>query len=278
MSKQAIYNYDLLGRLQEVQFSTGGRITYFYDTMGNRTSVVEVAAGCCLEWKGDWLSTTDYIIGDAVAFGGSSYIAVVDNTDKQPDINTTEWDVLAQKGDTGAQGAQGSQGIQGPQGDQGPQGSQGPTGPQGPAGADGTTTVKAAFKASTTGRTSTTTLADDPDLVLNVDANKSYLFTGFLFGNSQGNGDLKMTFVGPSGATVSWKVDGIDHNNFHSGILASGVTGTLDIVDGERGFYFSGKIVVSSTSGQLKMQWAQHTSSGKASNLMAGCSLTLIQM
>jgi hypothetical protein len=136
MSKQAIYNYDVLGRLEEVQFSTGGRITYSYDTMGNRTSVVEVAAGCCLEWKGAWSSTTAYVIGDAVSFGGSSYIATAPSTDQQPP-NAAFWDILAQKGDTGNQGTQGIQGPAGPagaDGAQGPAGSQGPAGPAGPEG------------------------------------------------------------------------------------------------------------------------------------------------
>ncbi len=311
-TKQAIYNYDPSGRLKEVTFSNGGKITYQYDSMGNRKSVVEVPlTGCCdldpalgnvyygdgtdvvaltpgtdgqvftthgasaaptwedvpagaggLVWRGAWSSATAYVINDAVSINGATYIAVANNTNSQPP--SANWNTLAAKGDTGATGSTGATGAQGP------------TGPQGPAGADGTSAVKAGFKASTTSRTSTTTLADDPDLVLNVDANKSYHFTGFLCANG-GGGEFKMTFVGPSGATLAWKVNGIDNSNF-SGLLTGGQTTVLDITGGERGFYFSGMIVVSSTAVILKLQWAQASSSANASNLMSGSSLTLIQM
>ena len=368
-TKQAIYNYDALGRLKEVTFSTGGKITYNYDAMGNRSSVVEVAAGCCFNWRGAWSSATTYFVGDAVVHNGSSYLAIADNSNSQPP--SANWDTLAAKGDTGATGPAGAEGLnwrgtwssatayvvddavtlngtsyvavanntnsQPPsanwntlaaKGDAGSAGSTGPAGAkglnwqgtwssatayviddavtlngtsyvavanntnsqppsanwntlaakgdQGPAGADGTTSVKASFKTSNTSRANTTTLADDPDLVLNVDANKTYHFTGFLYATG-GGGDLKMTFVGPSGATLSWKVDGID-NGSHSGLLTGGGTTVLDIANGERGWYVSGKIVVSSTAGQLKLQWAQNTSNGTATNLLAGSCLQLIQM
>jgi hypothetical protein len=108
-TKQAIYNYDALGRLKEVTFSTGGKITYNYDAMGNRSSVVAVAAGCCFNWLGAWNSATSYDIGDAVSFNGSSYLAVADNSNSQPP--SANWNTLAAKGDTGNTGGNGAKGL-----------------------------------------------------------------------------------------------------------------------------------------------------------------------
>ncbi len=98
-------------------------------------------------WKGAWDSGTSYATGDAVSFNGSSYISLIDsNTGNPPDTSPTDWDLIAQRGDTGATGptgATGATGEQGPVGPQGPagptgaQGEQGPIGPQGPQGPPG---------------------------------------------------------------------------------------------------------------------------------------------
>eukprot|EP00903_Cladosiphon_okamuranus_P001985 g1983.t1 len=58
----------------------------------------------------------------------------------QPEIDASEWDLVASRGERGLQGQQGIQGPEGPQGVQGPEGLQGPkgdTGSQGPTGAQG---------------------------------------------------------------------------------------------------------------------------------------------
>lgn len=41
----ATYTYDNLGRLKTVTFANGTVITYNYDPVGNRTSVVAVCGG-----------------------------------------------------------------------------------------------------------------------------------------------------------------------------------------------------------------------------------------
>ncbi|HVF60960.1 MAG TPA: collagen-like protein [Thermoanaerobaculia bacterium] len=82
-----------------------------------------------ISWAGAWDSSTTYRAGDGVSFNGSSYISLTDNnTDNPPDMWPTAWDLIAQKGDTGATGDQGSIGPAGPQG---------PTGATGPAGSPG---------------------------------------------------------------------------------------------------------------------------------------------
>jgi len=55
---------------------------------------------------GAWSGATAYAVGDVVTLNGSSYVCVLDHTNHTPP-NTTYWQVLASKGDTGSTGAKG---------------------------------------------------------------------------------------------------------------------------------------------------------------------------
>ena len=114
-------------------------------------------------FAGGWSIGSTYGTGTAVAYGGSSYVALVGNTGRQPDVSPQYWGLLAQagsvgatgpagatgaqgptgypgtQGPVGAQGGTGATGAQGPAGTTGPQGAAGVAGPQGPAGARGLT-------------------------------------------------------------------------------------------------------------------------------------------
>lgn len=98
--------------------------------------------GDSFTWKGSYNAATNYTVRDVVSYNGNSYVMKVDAAAGTVPTNTTYWDLMSQKGDTGAQGPQG---IQGPKGDTGPQGPQGlkgdtgATGPQGPQGVKGDT-------------------------------------------------------------------------------------------------------------------------------------------
>ncbi len=66
-------------------------------------------AGCpgggALSWQqGGWNSTVAYTVGQAVSYLGSSYLALVANTNVVPTSSTTDWALLAQAGATGAAG------------------------------------------------------------------------------------------------------------------------------------------------------------------------------
>ena len=50
-----------------------------------------------INWKGAYNSTTAYVINDWVSYNGSSYICIQNTTWNLP-INTTYWDLVAQKG------------------------------------------------------------------------------------------------------------------------------------------------------------------------------------
>jgi hypothetical protein len=89
--------------------------------------------GAGMVWMGAWSSVTLYLEGDGVERNGSSYIAVVENTNSAPP--NANWDLIASKG------AQGDQGIQGATGAQGIQGETGAAGAAGPNSISGTTTT-----------------------------------------------------------------------------------------------------------------------------------------
>jgi len=68
------------------------------------------AAG--LTWQGTWASTTAYVVNDAVSYSGSSYRRLVTGTTSTtPDVDTTNWAVLAAQGAQGAQGNTGAFGV-----------------------------------------------------------------------------------------------------------------------------------------------------------------------
>src|SRR5208337_2445994 len=88
-----------------------------------------------LTWRNAWSSASSYQPTDAVSFGGSSYVCIAANTNKEPDISPSNWQLLAQIGAQGPQGVIGLTGPIGPTGATGPigpQGAIGPIGPQGP--------------------------------------------------------------------------------------------------------------------------------------------------
>ncbi len=87
-----------------------------------------------VSFAGGWLVGTSYPVGSAVSYGGASYIALVANAGREPDVSPLYWGLLAQ---AGAQGPVGAAGMQGPSGYPGSPGVAGPVGPAGPSGPSG---------------------------------------------------------------------------------------------------------------------------------------------
>lgn len=81
-------------------------------------------------WRGAWSALTTYAVNDLVQSAGSTYFCIQASTNNTPASSPTYWELVAAKGDTGAQG---TQGVAGPQGAVGPAGPQGAVGPAGPA-------------------------------------------------------------------------------------------------------------------------------------------------
>lgn len=65
--------------------------------------------------EGAYAGGTTYTTGDSVSYNGSSYVAIQETTGNLP-TNTTYWQVLASKGDTGAKGDTGDTGAKGADG------------------------------------------------------------------------------------------------------------------------------------------------------------------
>jgi len=89
-----------------------------------------------LNWTGNWNPDTTYAVDDAVRLTGSTYLAILANTNEEPP-DSTFWAVLTEKGEKGSQGAKGDQGGKGDTGSQGAQGGKGDTGSQGAPGSQG---------------------------------------------------------------------------------------------------------------------------------------------
>jgi hypothetical protein len=69
-----------------------------------------------VSFLGGWLVGTSYAVGSGVSYAGSSYVALVANVGREPDVSPTYWGVLAQAGVAGTPGAAGAAGPQGPAG------------------------------------------------------------------------------------------------------------------------------------------------------------------
>jgi hypothetical protein len=86
-------------------------------------------------FRGNYSSTVNYALNDAVSYQGATYISVAaSNQGNTPGLSPALWNVLAMAGAAGAQGPVGATGATGPQGASGPQG---PPGAAGAAGAIG---------------------------------------------------------------------------------------------------------------------------------------------
>jgi len=69
-----------------------------------------------LNWQGAWSAAGTYVIDDAVGYGGASWfcIANVGPSVTTPDLDPTNWALLASQGSPGIAGPQGIQGVPGP--------------------------------------------------------------------------------------------------------------------------------------------------------------------
>jgi hypothetical protein len=110
-------------------FGVTTAITPTYDTLNVGT----------LTWQGNYSSTTAYNPGDAVYYGGSSYVATAATTGTAPP--SAPWQIMAQQGGQGPAGATGATGATGPTG---PQGTAGTNGAPGSVWYQGTTVPSAA--------------------------------------------------------------------------------------------------------------------------------------
>lgn len=138
---------------------------------------------------------------------------------------------------------------------------------------------RAVIKPSSTSRSATTTLADDPHLLFPVVANAQYAFRFQLFFDTTAAGDFKIALNGPAspvgvrfmrqailpGATA-WSVVGVT-TAYGTGVALAG-TGTT-------GGYCEGNGILSNgaNAGNVAVQWAQNTSDPGNTTVLQGSML-----
>jgi hypothetical protein len=138
-----------------------------------------------------------------------------------------------------------------------------------------------AAKTADTGRNTTTTMTNDPDLVVPVAAGAVYNIDGALFytGNAAA-ADLKFTFALPAGAggygffchqNVSGNFTGSFANQW-TDTTSANTTGTgianLMVV------FVKGYLTTAGTAGNFTLQWAQNTSNGTNTTMKANSFLS----
>jgi hypothetical protein len=133
-----------------------------------------------------------------------------------------------------------------------------------------------AWKLSNTSRASTTTLAADPDLVLNLSSG-TYLIDGFwvITGGTTGSSDMKASINYTGSSTTAWwtpygPTTASSTSVYQNGLVLGGAAGlgtystTTPVNAAPRGF------IVAVSPGQLQVQWSQNTSSTTATVMQAG--------
>lgn len=143
-------------------------------------------------------------------------------------------------------------------------------------------------KGSNTARTSTTTLAADPTLLLAVGTAATYKFSAVLYVTSVASaaGDFSLGFSFPASSTINFGVQGLDTT------LASGSQGVLQTLGRTTGtspttsvpfgasttqttIFVEGTLITTVTSGSLTVLWAQFASNVNATTLLSGSYLQI---
>lgn len=129
-------------------------------------------------------------------------------------------------------------------------------------------------KTSDTARTSTTTFANDPDLLLTIPEGGRYQFEAFLqFSGGAGGFKRQFTYSGTIHADGFW-IGCSSHVNGTGAVLgildATAEQSHATVSTGDGDYHHITGTARFSTSGSLRMQWAQNSSSGTATTLKAG--------
>lgn len=121
------------------------------------------------------------------------------------------------------------------------------------------------LKPANTTRTSTTTLAADPDMVLALDASSTYLVRGFMIVNAaNANMDYKysLNYTG----TIASIANGRSHlpagGTAVANVTSASILGSTSVTDTTSGLGWVEfwAVVTTTTAGNIEFQWAQNTS------------------
>jgi hypothetical protein len=147
-------------------------------------------------------------------------------------------------------------------------------------------------KPSATSRSSTTTVADDPDLTYTLGANGMYLVEFYIKYSTpgpSGTAGFKTQWTVPSGASgnrtcmgpgSSQNDGGADNISMHSGVHGYTTAETY----GSRGtstnqlLAIETSIVTTTSSGACALQWAQQTSNASATSVAVDSFMRIVQL
>ncbi len=122
-----------------------------------------------------------------------------------------------------------------------------------------------------------TTLQDDDELVVAVNANKTYHWVLTMIGQSKTTTDLKWIFVVPSGASCIESA-GTAIDNFNSRRDATGLQNCAIPTDDVPHFLRKhGRLIIVSTAGNFQLQFAQETAGASDCKMLEGSSLVLYE-
>jgi hypothetical protein len=137
-----------------------------------------------------------------------------------------------------------------------------------------------AIKAVDESVVSSTTNQSDDELALEVEADATYLFTGWIIFNSAvENADLRANFSLPTGAT--FKREGLGQPNGatnalgvagvipDTGVLTTGTNDGRGAISAELGIIYSG-FLITDDAGTFRFIWSQVTSQATAVTVKAG--------
>lgn len=150
------------------------------------------------------------------------------------------------------------------------------------AGARGSAPLSA-YKASDQAG-SGSTLADDDDLLISLQANAVYSFElviGYT-GSARGSGDIKVGWSLPSGSTIAYAVYGMSTSSAVA-TAAPWATSTSAQALGSNGStavgaVLTGTVTTGSTAGTMQLQWARNSGSSTAPTVLSGSSLAAWQV
>ena len=132
-----------------------------------------------------------------------------------------------------------------------------------------------------------TTLQNDDELVLPLQANQSYVIEGFLFMiSASATPDCKIAFTVPAGATMILGFHanyGDNNTTLASDVLTTSGTASSMIPNAGAGkenpIFISGTVIMGATAGNLTLQWAQNTNNSNSTTIRANSYIkaTLVQ-
>ena len=134
--------------------------------------------------------------------------------------------------------------------------------------------IQIAVKQVTTSRDSTDTLADDPELIIPVQANHIYSVTILVWYSGDATPDIKFTLAAPAGATGGFRQTNTSPNGVRLA-LGTAVVGNLNGAE-VRGISLVGSLQTAGTAGNISIQWAQNASDANAVSLLINSILTVI--